>query len=401
MLNNGAFDIVIGLVFIYLLYSLLATTIQEIIANKLSYRAKFLEKGIMRMLNDYLDDDTAWVKRIFNSLSINKLPPATNGEGEFSKAFYDHPLIKYLGENGKYRKPAYLKSESFSKVVIDLLKGINLKPGADPKPLIEAALKEGILNWNPSAKPDDKPVKSIPDDTLKFLNSLWVDAEGDLGKFKTMLESWYDETMDRVSGWYKKYSQFILLLIGFVIAIVFNVDTIKIVGTLERDPKLREQIVGQAQAFLKVHPNLDKEKADVKAVNKRQADSIMPNLKDSAAKDSIAKIASLLKRKNDSTDAEYEAIRQKGISLNKQANDLVQGDVKKMNESLGTGIHHLGIKKPNAFWKFMKAVFGWILTAIALSLGAPFWFDLLNKLMKLRSSITEGKDSGKKKQKQT
>jgi hypothetical protein len=30
---------------------------------------------------------------------------------------------------------------------------------------------------------------------------------------------------------------------------------------------------------------------------------------------------------------------------------------------------------------------GWLLTALAITLGAPFWFDLLNKIMVIRSTV--------------
>ena len=52
MFNSTALDVVIGLVFIYLLYSLLASIIQEIIATQLAFRSKVLEKAILRMLED-------------------------------------------------------------------------------------------------------------------------------------------------------------------------------------------------------------------------------------------------------------------------------------------------------------------------------------------------------------
>jgi hypothetical protein len=38
-------------------------------------------------------------------------------------------------------------------------------------------------------------------------------------------------------------------------------------------------------------------------------------------------------------------------------------------------------------WSILRAIAGWILTAIAISLGASFWFDLLNKLMVVRSTV--------------
>ena len=58
MFNSVVLDIVIGLIFIYLLYSLMATIIQEIIASYFGFRAKILERAIFRMLEDENKFDT-------------------------------------------------------------------------------------------------------------------------------------------------------------------------------------------------------------------------------------------------------------------------------------------------------------------------------------------------------
>lgn len=86
MLDSIALNVVISLVFIYSLYSLLVTTLNEIIASFFNLRAKTLEKGIQRMLTD-------------NGDKVNTVVDQ----------FYQQPLIKYLGENNT-KKPSYLTS---------------------------------------------------------------------------------------------------------------------------------------------------------------------------------------------------------------------------------------------------------------------------------------------------
>ena len=84
MFNNGALDIVIGLVFIYLLYSLLATIIQEIIAAWLSFRAKYLEKAIMRMLdNDAAKGVPAKAPGFRSVFFINQLSDQQKSKNKF------------------------------------------------------------------------------------------------------------------------------------------------------------------------------------------------------------------------------------------------------------------------------------------------------------------------------
>jgi hypothetical protein len=346
MLNNAAFDVVVSLVFIYTLYSLLATLIQEIIATNIGLRGKVLKKAISRMLDD------------------DKIAAAD----KLGSTFYTHPLIKCLADGSWPLKkvPSYINRETFSKVVIDLLRGQNAKPGLPDRQPIQNSLTKGVIAWDPTV--------TIEQETLLYLNSIWADAQGDVTKFKASLEKWFDEMMDRTTGWYKKYTQVILLGVGLAISVCFNVDTVKIINELQTDPKLREQVIEQAANFTKAHPNLgqqlQKEKAQV-------AQLAFPAKKDSVAKDSL-NAAIKNNQQLDSLNTE----------LNKKATDLLNKDIKSLNETLAIG------------WKggfsvnfTLMSLLGWLLTALALSFGAPFWFDLLNKLMQLRSSVSPD-DSG-------
>src|SRR4030095_2869467 len=124
MFNNVALDVVIGLVFIFLLYSLLTSIIQEIIATKLAFRSKILEKAILRMLEDgkttkslpIIDSLTGFYQLIFRSNNLKNK--------RFATAFYTHPLLKYLAEDTWFSKPDYISAGNFSKTVIDLLNGV-------------------------------------------------------------------------------------------------------------------------------------------------------------------------------------------------------------------------------------------------------------------------------------
>lgn len=379
MFNSVVLDIVIGLVFIYLLYSLLATTIQEIIASNFGFRAKILERAIFRML----EDENKFNSKFKSVLYLFKKMGNGGAKSSTTYEFYHHPLMKFLGENDLRGKPAYISKETFSKVIIDLLRGDQVKPGDDIVPLIQKALDEKTTNWG-NAK--------INDETVSYLKSIWADADGDLLKFNKLLENWFDETMDRASGWYKKHTQIILFFVGLTIAIVFNVDTIKIVDKLEKDPKLREQLVQQADAFEKAHPDLDKKVLLQASENKKFLDQY--------TKDKLKPDDSLMNRQlKDSVDlANYLILKARRDTLFNQAASLVKNDI--------NGVHHaLGLEwddykcTTNLFVCILKSMFGWIITALALSLGAPFWFDLLNKLMKLRSSVaTPTSDDKEKKQ---
>lgn len=379
MLNSSILDIVIGLVFIYLLYSLMTTLIQEIIASNFGFRAKILERAVFRML----EDENKFKSKFRSVLYLFKKSGNGGSRNSASHEFYEHPLIKFLGEENSRGKPSYINKETFSKVIIDLLRGDKVKPGDNINGLIQKALDAKTTNWG-SAK--------ISKETVSYLNSIWADANGDVTKFKVYLEEWFEETMDRATGWYKKHTQFILFFVGFAIAIAFNVDTLKIVNKLEKDPKLREQIVAQADAFVKDHPNLDIEFMQQEIDFKR---SVAESMKADSAMD----------KKNAGTYIEdslklvqYQLLKARRDTLMNRAESLIQKDIKNVHHSLGLEWESYECNS-SMLGCILLSIVGWTLTALALSLGAPFWFDLLNRLMKLRGSVaTPTKDDREKKQ---
>lgn len=308
MLDNPAIDVVIGLIFIYVLYSLLVTTVTELISTIFKLRANTLKRGIKRML----DDD--------------------GGIAVFSETFLERPEIKYLGrakfpgrrkQAGKYRFPSYIKPSTFSKAVVNTLK-----------------TKDRIELSNTRLRLKESSVQENQSQTEGFLYDLLREADNDSNRFRTLLEDWYNETMDRVSGWYKRRIQLITFIVGLLIAFLFNVDTIGIANKLSKEGKARTELVKAASAY---------------------AEAVKT---DTAGTDTLAlkKVSKLI-----ANIEETESV----ISVNRV--DYCEAD-------------------PKDIW---MNIFGCILTAIALSLGSPFWFDLLNKLIKLRASGTQEKTTDK------
>jgi len=181
-------------------------------------------------------------------------------------------------------------------------------------------------------------------------------AELRIQKFQTNLENWYNDGMDRVSGWYKRYTQKVLLIIGLAIAIGFNVDSIRVAHMLWVDRDARTGMANAAADYMKTH---------------------------SASPASTGQPAN-------SGSSDLEADLQHRMESSVQAVKKVTGDY-----LLPLGWRH-SRQEYLAYWdrdwkamicQTLLALIGWLITAGALSLGASFWFDTLNKIMVIRNTV--------------
>ncbi len=361
MFDSIALDVVIGLIFIYLMYSLLATTINEGIASIFSLRAKKLEQALSKMLNDGVNyHENFWVllkdyfikKWKWITKSITFFHPntkhKTKEEMNLLELFYDHPGIKYLGENKIHNKPAYLSPEFFSKALIDVLKNKGLDKDLDST----LHLKNGIEKIDNNCE------------TKGYIESLLVNVNSDEAKFKLELEKWFNETMHRTSGWYKKQSQRITFVIGFTIAIAFNVDTISIVKHLSHDKDAAKNLTDLSSKYVEAHKD---KHGKLSPQEKQNAEIMFQNAK--------SQIDSNINSGNSLIGLGWPDSL---IDPNKYQNGKHVVNHFTFSEKVGYIIRHSFTNG--------RSLLGYLITALAISFGAPFWFDLLNKFMQLRGS---------------
>jgi hypothetical protein len=188
-----------------------------------------------------------------------------------------------------------------------------------------------------------KASDKLPDGQLKrSLHALITQAEGDLEKFESSLESWYDDQMARISGWYKRWSRVFLGVVGLIAAILINIDTVQVTHALYVDAPVRQAVSTAADSGALCQGETS---AEARA---------------KCAQDELAQL------KVGGLPLGYPP----GCTLN----------------------HH-----PPHCWKWSPnspphgrdlplKLLGWIVTAFAVSFGAPFWFDALSKLGSLRSA---------------
>jgi hypothetical protein len=247
MFDSVVLDVVIGLVFIYLLYSLLITILGELAISWLGVRARILRKAVEKMLNDgYPEKAKTGIEKVWYELGDFFLREPEEFKDSFAGKFYDQPSIKYLTRSQKrspflfrQSKPSYFSGRNFAETIIQIFR--NEGAGKDDMERIRFSLVHNRLKLQP--------------ETLAHFKNLEHESANDLETFKTKLTQWFDETMDRASGWYKNKLRIILFLLGFFLAVAFNLDTIKMVSLLSKDKEARNQLVQMSISYVKDSTN--------------------------------------------------------------------------------------------------------------------------------------------------
>jgi hypothetical protein len=362
MFSNLAIDVALGLIFIYLLYSLLASVVQELVARIFNSRARLLTKGLRRMLEE--DDhskDLGWFGKFtffnwFYELGWSVVyffePFRKN---PFLKKFYSTPSIRNLGENSATSRPAYISPQIFSQTIVHLLRGSVLEHKGTDAQAVKAALTHNHLHLAP--------------DTREHLLQLFEDAGHNMAAFRINMEDWFNETMTRASGWYRKQTQTWLLCMGIAIAALFNVDSIAIARILMKDKNVRSQLVqlaaSRAPGYTAITDTLIRKNVLHKDSAFFRADT---SVRIFVSDTSLIGVYALLR-----ADA-GDAANVLGISR-ACVTDTTSGHI-----TMRCGYTHPF--QQNGWLIFA----GWCITALAISLGAPFWFDLLGKVVKFRTT---------------
>jgi cell division septation protein DedD len=321
-------QVAIGICFVFLLFSLIVSAGNELVQALLSMRAAQLRAGIGELLQD----------RKFQNAA---------------KEFCNHPLISCLSK-GADGQPAYIAPRTFVITVLDLLReGQIVMGGAKGSDL--AAQIDRIQN----------------PELRRALSSLFNQANHEAAKFEKALETWFNESMDRVSGWYKRWVQYWLFGLGLALAAAANVDTIHIIGALSTDPKMQ----------------LDAAKASIEYLKRQSATQAV----DGSTSKSSPTETPFQGQNPESSPQETTKPEGSGVPSNTatpnplttaQSLETAATDLASLNVPLGWA----GPERSYFTRHWWSAIVGWLLTALAASMGAPFWFDTLNRFVNIRSA---------------
>jgi hypothetical protein len=255
--------------------------VTELVSQLLGWRAQTLELAIRNLITDQATRD----------------------------AFYRHPLIQSLGKarpDGEREQPSYLPARLFALVLLDVL--------APAQKDLEAPPQE----------------QAVAGQLRRALRTLTATTDADLEASRKRIEVWFDDVMDRASGWYKRKVQWVLLAIALVATGVANADAINLATRLWQSPSLRASMVEAASTYAAGAAAAGAQRQTLDQLQQRLGQFVSQGLPLGWAGDKVL-----------------------------SSSELAQ---------------------------WLSKIAGLLLTALAASLGAPFWFDLVNKLVNVRST---------------
>lgn len=328
-------DAFVGLFFVYLTLSLIVTAFGESWSASRNLRGKTLEACITNVLGEKLALD------FYSSNQISALKTPTT-----------------LSKKNK-RVPSYIPDHIFSSTLVDCLLDGKLQELRVNPEKFQTALKAALEK------------KEIDKVTRAALLDFWSAADFNVITFFDSINAWFNDITDRLSGSFKRRISRRLFIIGFIVAFAMNANSISMFKKLTDDPALRSQY------FVKAVQLADSGKPETLEdicgsetdcspadVAKKQALEIMPLVGWTANTPPLAKL--------------------NGEAIDKSASTSTNEADKSSSDSLQENQTRF-VDSPWFLWLY--SILGWVLTAGALSLGAPFWFNLLQKLVKIRGSV--------------
>jgi hypothetical protein len=481
-------EVVIGVIFAWMLLSIAVLQIQEIIASYLEKRSSDLEMVIRDMLND-----KDKVKKFYDHPLIRSLskPTKLSAKEEKKAAELESQDVLSLGEKrllSKLRqRPSYIPSSNFASALFDIVIDAGTENSLvqcaikDMRPALDRlqaddrekanAIVEGICQLGQTAAKSKAGIEfqeGVKDELKKQISNLGLEYKDlrpytnqltalinsnqyDLGAlFKSELvvdqlrvggqallaenpklgqsinsllvgieeyagsadkalalgrknvEDWFNSTMDRLSGWYKRWAQVWAFVIGFSIALLFNVDSLYMAQQLWRNPATRLAAATYIQNYVQTNAQnnipedtvLSAVQGDIQKLNFpmgwKQGEIITAKANEKYAAenftvageflaggntDFLSKATKLFSANGPAKLLFFTATDMAGICVkNLDANGAVQPlcyEIKDAPRDLGGVLAKLA---------------GCLITALAALQGAPFWFDTLKKIVNVRST---------------
>ncbi|MEO6832765.1 MAG: hypothetical protein ABI378_09785, partial [Chitinophagaceae bacterium] len=308
--------------------------------------------------------------------------PKQKSDNTLGTAILNHCMTTVL--SGSKQSTSYIHPSDFTTAFLDLIRNADTSQSVSPLPTVMTELIPVISNSPVLSHEQKRTLATFAQQAADEFNlqkdlveakQVVTDAKTEFTLFRKKVEDWYDNNTQRLIGNLKRQSQVVTFIVATLFVFSGNADTIKISKFLYANKDAREQL---AQEAYKSTKNADM-KSLVQAEQYKAAknkDTAIAKILDSVA---LSEVVTTLQQKSVQIDSMYSLVAN-SVPLGWQTGEF-------------TGLCRSGAA--NIFTKIL----GLIATILAIMLGAPFWFDLLNKVANLRGAgpkpVMENKDSEK------
>ena len=427
-------EVAVGLVFVWLVISVATMSLQEWLGNALNLRAKEMEKVITQMLNSddltrqfyahpliadlYKQPGTPGKKtRLPSYIPSNKFGAALfslvvqagtdnspvramTGEINQQLASIQSPEQQKLAKadwNAILETAKNLAASGLGAAGLDSLKlqvQIYGEKYPEVKPSLDMLIPQVDSYYGEFVQEQHAAVASGADSglamrqfrlgslALKKINprlsrsvtAILNQADGSLLRADQMvattrinLESWFNDAMDRLSGTYKRNAQGTAFIIGFILALVLNIDSISVATSLWREPTLRQAIIAQAQSYT------------APAASQGSATTTSPL-------QNIPALEMQLQALNIPFGWTFASFNTSGrqCSLLSIRASQVWGIPSTDSQAQPVCLRFNNLPLDILTW--LVKLMGLLMTGAAAAQGAPFWFDILEKLVNVRGA---------------
>ncbi|QPC85025.1 hypothetical protein G4Y79_11850 [Phototrophicus methaneseepsis] len=432
MFDSPILEVIAGMIFIYSLLSILVTQINTVIATVLRLRARHLLEGINELVQDpilrakvvthplirlvksdmvlpnqRIDEQQAeqiinagvhaitWINpKTFTEVLMNLIKVDSDKElfGSLLEIVDGMPagadrrrlrvIINRLTSSGEgldelrqtiANLPEAIYREALTEALDDIDEEIG-RMGLEPNSIV--SLRAGLRNIN----------------NIYFRTALEtiLSTAQNMQEAGDQIQSWFDEQMDRTTTAYKRTMTFWSLLVGFVIAVLLNVDTLNIARTLWEDPALRAQVAAIAATTDLVALNAAAEgNLEAAAIGDSQsAEDVIAEIaeRSEAALETVNTLMGLrlplgwrLESVNTAPPLTIDT-NGDGVADAAAADAQLTATQQTLLWDPGNVWNFVPGNSPNWFSLWAGKILGVLATMIAIAQGAPFWFNLLSRL---------------------
>jgi hypothetical protein len=437
--NTPIIEVAIGLIFIFSLLAILVTQINTFFSNILKIRAKQLKDGLSRLILDDQLKAEIMVHPLINLIkkpeadaslqispqaaeTVNSKKAELNNVTYISPATFVEALVTTLiaRSGGDIYKPledaiTTVQDQAIRDNLTTLLQHLQYDLSADRAAALENAIVQAPNNrlllqaFYPlnatlaASRYQPSEITLLLNGVSKIENPAFREAMGlvlatarNLDEARLKLESWFNDGMERASNLFQRRMQYWSLLSAFLLALIFNVDTLYIGRELWQDQDLRQQVLAIAR---RTDPRMVTQPvpADARGVTVPEGVTIppadlemSPQAADEAGERTLDETLTELSADADDIGTTVQKILELQLPIGWEYVEITP-DLVALNQQLALPDPRINTRNlynlaRGDLGMILQKILGILATTIAAAQGAPFWFDLLNRIARGRAT---------------